>query len=171
MSASLGYPTSYEASLVGEELGVVFENDEPINHEIGALFDLVKAEAELHFKDELDLCQASYQLMTKGSRNPLHADFINLDGSPIQEDGSPEEIEFSGLLYLSEHPTDFEGGLLDFPGLKSTYHPRLGDLLIFRGDIEHRHEVTEVLSGERRNLVFFWGRKGNVSNDKAFFTT
>lgn len=167
--AALGYTTSREASLVSAETGVVLGDASPINKEIGALFDRIKKDAGEHFSHELDLCQSSYQLMTKGGKNPLHADTIHLDGTPIQADGTPEETEWSGLLYLSDHGIEFEGGVLSFPGLEFDYYPRMGDLVIFRGDIEHRHEVTEVQSGERRNIVFFWGRKGNVSDGKTFF--
>ncbi len=170
IGGALGFPTSLAASTVSSKTGVIFGVDEPINFEIGALYEQIKKDAEEYFNQELDLCQSNYQLMTRGGKNPLHADTINLDGTPIQTDGSPEEIEFSGLLYLSNYGEEFEGGVLTFPEFKIEYFPKSGDLILFKGDIEHRHDVSEVLLGERRNIVFFWGQKGNVSDNKGYFT-
>ncbi len=169
IGGALGYSTSLEASTVSEKTGVIFGDETPVNFEMGAIYQKIKKEAEQYFNQELDLCQSNYQLMTKGGKNPLHADTINLDGSPIQADGTPEEIEFSGLLYLSNYEEEFMGGELSFPGFDLTYRPKLGDLVLFKGDLEHRHDVAEVISGERRNIVFFWARRGNVSDNKSYF--
>lgn len=169
IAGALGYPNSLEASRINRETGVIRDNIDPVNKEIGLMYEQIKKEAEDYFSQELDLCQSNYQLMTKGGKNPLHADTINLDGSPIQEDGTPEEIEWSGLLYLSNHGEEFEGGVLTFPEFDIAYYPRVGDLVLFKGDIEHRHDVSEIISGERRNIVFFWGRRGNVSDNKSYF--
>lgn len=171
IGGALGFPTSLEASKVSGKTGVVKDDTSPVNYELGSLYDKIKEEAEKFFGQKLDLCQSNYQLMTEGGVNPLHADNINLDGTPIQADGEPEEIEFSGLLYLSNHGEEFEGGILTFPAFDIEYQPRIGDLVLFKGDIEHRHDVSMVLSGERRNLVFFWAREGNVSDNKAYFET
>lgn len=169
IAGALGYPDSLQASQVNGETGVIPGNASPINKELGLMYERIKKEAEDYFYQELDLCQSNYQLMTKGGKNPLHADTINLDGTPIQPDGSPEEIEWSGLLYMGNHGEEFEGGILTFPEFDITYYPQMGDLVLFKGDIEHRHDVSEVISGERRNIVFFWGRRGNVSGDKSYF--
>ena len=169
IAGALGYPHSLAASTVSKEKGVVFGIDDPVNFQLGALYEQIKKDAEEFFNQELDLCQSNYQLMTKGGKNPLHADSINLDGTPIQPDGKPEEIEWSGLLYLSNHGEEFEGGILTFPNFDLKYLPRMGDLVLFKGDIEHQHDVSEVLGGERRNIVFFWARRGNVSDDRGYF--
>jgi len=169
IAGALGYPTSLEASKVDATTGVISGNQDPINKELGALYERIKREAESYFSQELDLCQSNYQLMTKGGENPLHADTVNLDGTPIQDDGEPEEIEFSGLLYLSNYGEEFQGGRIDFPVFDLVYEPKMGGLLLFKGDIEHRHGVEMVHGGERRNIVFFWGKRGNVSDNRAYF--
>jgi predicted 2-oxoglutarate/Fe(II)-dependent dioxygenase YbiX len=166
---ALGFPTSAEAASVNEESGLLRGVEDPANYRIGALYTKIKKEAEQHLNQELDLCQSNYQLMTKGSRNPLHADNFTLKGKSRQKDGSPEESEWSGLLYLSTHGEEFHGGTLFFPEFEYSYTPKAGDLVIFKGDVEHRHEVLEVTSGERRNITFFWGRKGNIS-DRSFYS-
>lgn len=165
---ALGYPSSLIASKTSAKTGVIHDNNEPVNFELGALYDDVKKKAEEFFGVKIDLCQSNYQLLLPGASNPLHADSTKLDGSPIQEDGTPEELEWSGLLYLNTHGEDFEGGMISWPEFDIDYLPKAGDLVLFKGDVEHRHGVSEVTSGERRNIVFFWANKGNVSDENFF---
>lgn len=168
MRNALGYPTSKEASSVDGTTGVLFDNQEPVNFELGSLYSRIKNTAEEFFGVKIDLCQSNYQLLLPGADNPLHADATKLDGSPIQPDGTPEELEWSGLLYLNTHGEDFEGGVISFPEFELDYYPKAGDLVLFKGDVEHRHGVSTVISGERRNIVFFWANEGNVSEDNFF---
>lgn len=165
---ALGYESSLVASKIGADIGVLPGNTDPINKELGALFDDIKKHAAEYAGQEVDLCQSNYQLLLPGASNPLHADAMKLDGTPIQPDGMADELEWSGLLYLNTHGEDFEGGLIDWPEFGIVYEPKAGDLVIFKGDVEHRHGVSEVISGERRNIVFFWARKGNVSGLNFF---
>jgi predicted 2-oxoglutarate/Fe(II)-dependent dioxygenase YbiX len=161
---ALGYESSMQASTVSKETGVLFGNESPVNKELGAVFDEAKSTARQNFNMELDLCNANYAVMLPGGSIPLHSDTTKLDGSPLQKDGSPEEIERSGILYLNTQGVDFEGGTLFFPELEIEYTPEAGDLVIFESDLKHRHDVAEVLSGRRETIVFFWGRKGNISD-------
>jgi|688.fasta_scaffold00128_49 hypothetical protein len=165
---ALGYPSSLVASKIGKDTGVIPGEQNEINFEIGELFEKIKAKAEDVFGEELDLCNANYQMLPKGSSNPMHSDTTKDDGSPLAKDGSPEEVEWSGLLYLNTNGKDFEGGTLYFEKQDLEYFPKAGDLVIFRGDMEHRHEVRTVLEGERKNLVFFWAKRGNVSDGNRF---
>jgi predicted 2-oxoglutarate/Fe(II)-dependent dioxygenase YbiX len=107
--------------------------------------------------------------MNEGAFNPLHSDTTNLDGTPLQPDGTPEELEWSGLLYLNNNGEDFEGGTIYFPKQDVEILPKAGDLVLFPGDVHHVHEVPEVTKGKRKNLVFFYGREGVVGSDKNFF--
>lgn len=166
---ALGYSDSLEASTVDKTTGVILGNNEEINFELGDLFTRVKKRAEKFFHAELDLCQSNYQLMLPGGSNPMHADSVNLDGTPIQPDGTPEEIEWSGLLYLNTYGEEFTGGEITFPEFELTIKPKVGDLVLFRGDLPHRHGVSVIEAGERRNIVFFWAKKGNVSSGRMFF--
>jgi hypothetical protein len=160
---ALGYESSAQASKVDRNTGVLFKNQSPINKELGALFDRTKEAAEKVFGFELDLCNSNYAVLLPGGSIPLHSDTTKLDGSPLQEDGSPEEIERSGILYLNTKDLDFEGGSLFFPEFDLDYSPKSGELVLFESDLKHRHDVRKVLSGRRETIVFFWGRKGNIS--------
>jgi hypothetical protein len=165
---ALGYASSLEASKIDAESGVVFGNSDPINKALGDLFIKIRSTAETIFSEDMDLCNANYQVLPKGSFNSMHSDTTLLDGSPIAEDGTPEEVEWSGLLYLNSEGSDFKGGTLYFPEFDLEYFPKVGDLVIFKGDLEHRHEVREVLDGDRKNLVFFWAKRGNISDRNRF---
>jgi predicted 2-oxoglutarate/Fe(II)-dependent dioxygenase YbiX len=166
---ALGYESSLQASQVGAATGAVMGQTHPLNTELGEIFERVNAAAEAHAGIELSLCQGSYQLLTEGAKNPLHADSVKLDGTPIQPDGEPEELEWSGLLYLNNYEEDFQGGELTFPLFDLRYLPKAGDLILFKGDLEHQHDVALVTGGKRRNIVFFWARRGNVSDNRSYF--
>ena len=168
MVNALGYPSSLAASKINAETGVYPGVDDEINFELGALYDDIKKQIADHVGVPVDLCQSSYQVMLEGAFNGLHADAVKLDGTPIQPDGTPDELEFSGLLYLNNYGEDFEGGEVEWPEFNLLYKPKAGDLVLFHGDVEHRHEVKKVLSGQRKNIVFFWAREGNVSEGDFF---
>jgi hypothetical protein len=168
MRNALGYPSSLAASKINAQTGVYPGVDDEINFELGAMYDGIKEKIADHVGVPVDLCQSSYQVMLEGAFNGLHADAVKLDGTPIQPDGTPDELEFSGLLYLNNYGEDFEGGEVEWPAFDLLYKPRAGDLVLFHGDVEHRHEVKKVLGGERKNIVFFWAREGNVSEGDFF---
>jgi hypothetical protein len=99
------------------------------------------------------------KLMT-GAKNGLHADMYRLDGSPWNdESGREDEKPYSALLYLSDYGTDFTGGEIIFPKQGLTIYPEKGMLVFFRGDLDHPHEVKEILSGSRYAIVTFLGKE------------
>lgn len=165
---ALGYPSSLVASTTNAETGALHGDGSEVNKKLGQLFVDIKIMGEEFFGVEIDLCQASYQLLLPGAFNGLHADATKLDGTPIQDDGTPDELEWSGLLYLNNYGEDFTGGVLSFPEFDIEYKPKAGDVVLFKGDVEHRHSVSEVLSGKRKNIVFFWANRGNVSDGNFF---
>ena len=73
-----------------------------------------------------------------------------------------DHYDYSGLLYLSEHGRDFDGGLLTFydpddevtPVLELA--PRPGRIALFSSDVENPHAVNMVTSGRRLTLSFWF---------------
>ena len=172
MSGALGYGTSAEAAEVGKTRRAIngFENTE---HEstvlkLEEMYKSVRHALEEHFDVEMDLVNCNYQILTEGAENPMHSDSTKLDGSPWRDDGVPEELEYSALLYLNDYGVDFEGGEVYFKNQDVLIKPKAGQLLFFKGDVEHIHEVRKVLGGFRKNFVFFFGRKGNISGMRFF---
>lgn len=172
MRGALGYETSFVAAAVGKTVPAVagWENtpEEKIVKNLELLYANVRSLMEKHFEIEMDLVNCTYQELSEGVGNPLHSDSTKLDGSPWRDDGVEEELEFSALVYLNDWGVDYTGGEIEFPLQNVIIKPKSGQLVFFRGDVEHIHEVKTVTSGVRKNLVFFFGRKGNTSDLKYF---
>lgn len=172
MRGALGYETSAIAAAIGYTADAVAglrgTDREYLVEELNSLIRRTKETVEFSFNLELDLVNCSYQELTEGADNPLHSDSTQLDGSPWREDGVEEELEFSALLYLNNHGEDYLGGEIEFPLENILIEPKAGQLVFFKGDLEHIHEVKTVISGARKNLVFFFSRKGNVSDLNHF---
>lgn len=169
---ALGYETSVQAASVGNGTRALSnynrEAQEEAVSKLEEIYKNVKSEMERHFGLELDLVNCTYQELVEGAENLLHSDSTKLDGSPWRDDGVPEELEYSALVYLNNWGEDFTGGEIEFPLQNVLIHPRQGQLLYFKGDVEHIHEVKRVESGIRKNLVFFYARKGNISDLRYF---
>jgi hypothetical protein len=102
--------------------------------------------------------------ISKGGQNQgLHCDSVQLDGSPW-DDGNAmlDDLEFSALVYLNTSGVDYEGGEIYFPNQKLDLMPKAGQMIFFRGDIDHPHGVSMVTSGKRYTLVLFYGRSDRV---------
>jgi hypothetical protein len=102
--------------------------------------------------------------ISKGGKNDgLHCDSVQLDGSPW-DDGNTmlDDLEFSALVYLNTSGEDYEGGKIYFPNQELEIAPKTGQMIFFRGDIDHPHGVSEVTSGKRYALVLFYGRADRV---------
>jgi 2OG-Fe(II) oxygenase superfamily len=174
INIALGYRDSTEASKAGITepviVGMPASEANEATELLTDVFNRVKAKVEEIFGHEAALTQGNYQNMVIGGKNNLHSDTTDLDGNPLQPDGTPEEMEWSVLLYLNNHGVDFDGGSILFPKQNLEIFPVCGDLIVFPGDFEHIHEVPAVTRGERKNLVFFYGRPENIgSSDKNFY--
>jgi hypothetical protein len=173
MYHAMGFPSSLDASKAGYTETPIYnrnfpDSDDLVLSSLSSVLVKVRDKVEQVFSIEMDLVNAIYHKMTAGAVNQLHCDNIHIDGTPIQRDGSPEELEWSALLYLSTYGEDFSGGSIIFPNQGLTIFPRKGQLVLFPGNIDYPHEVVTVESGERRNLVFFYARRGNISSKQMF---
>lgn len=170
-SGSLGYLNSLLASQISMATPVIpLVGDSRLDACILKVTDAIirtRQAMEEFYGVELDLVQTAHTTIYPGEGNGLHSDSTNLDGSPIREDGAPEEIEYSAILYLNTNGTDFTGGEIHFPKQNLIYKPEAGSLIHFIGNADYIHEVTDVLSGKRVALIMFFGKKGNVS-DRQF---
>jgi hypothetical protein len=173
IESALGFRSSTMASVAGIS-APVFEDfrraDAPEQIDLlTRVFVDVKHKFEEVFGTDAVLTQGLYQVMSIGGLNDLHSDTTNLDGSPLQTDGTPEEMEWSGLLYLNTCGDEYTGGELVFPNQEIELAAKAGDLVVFPGDFDHVHSVNVVTDGRRKNLVFFYGRPENIGSDRSFF--
>jgi hypothetical protein len=101
--------------------------------------------------------------ISEGGRNDgLHCDAVMLDGSPWSDDQRLDALEFSALVYLNSSGIDYSGGNIYFPNQNIEITPKAGQMIFFKGDIDHPHGVSEVTSGKRYALVLFYGRSDRV---------
>lgn len=166
---ALGFATSNQASSVSLDNPVLPLSDNDLHNEVSILVTksilAIRERMESFFLEELSLVNCNYVQMTKGASNPLHSDMTHLDGTPYH-DG--EELEFSALIYLNDCDSDYTGGEITFPLQDVTVKPKTGMAVFFKGDLDHQHEVLEVTSGIRKNIVLFFGKRGNTSDRMLF---
>lgn len=169
MEGAFGFETSLEADSMSMDNPISgltgdLEDDESILKFTEAVLS-VKGAMEEFFGLELSMVNCNYAAMLPGSSNLLHSDSSQLDGTPYHEN---EEIEYSGLIYLNDSGLDYKGGDIVFPLQELTLSPKRGTVVFFKGDHHHPHEVTLVTEGERKAIVLFFARKGNVSGRALF---
>lgn len=96
-----------------------------------------------------------YNKMVPGSKNKLHMDNYYLDSTTESFKGRPGfENDKSALLYLN-NPNEYSGGEISFPLQNLMLKPEEGTLIFFEGSKLVPHEVFEIISGERHNVVIF----------------
>lgn len=119
---------------------------------------LTKIKLESFYQKKLENYEGGLVKLISGAHNGLHSDMYMLDGSEWNDGtGREAEKEYSALLYFSTHNQDFFGGEIVFPQHKKIIKPRCGDLVFFRGDLDHLHEVKPIEGGERYALIMFFG--------------
>lgn len=70
--------------------------------------------------------------------------------------GKPNDFPYydiAGLFYIND---DYEGGELYFPNQNIQFKPKKGAAYFFPGDMNYIHGVTEIKSGIRYTVPFFW---------------
>lgn len=105
----------------------------------------------LIFDKHIIIKSVFYSHMKTGGKNPMHID--------NQEERYKND--FSGLLYLTD---TYEGGNLYFPYKDLKFKPKPGTFITFIGTDDLAHEVQEVITGDRVNLVCFFLENNQVSN-------
>jgi hypothetical protein len=125
---------------------------------VSSLLLKIKEELQNFYNIELTGGEGGLAKLITGASNGLHSDMYQSDGSKWNEvSNRGAELQHSALLYLSDHGKDFTGGEIIFPQHDLSIKPKVGMLVFFRGDREHFHEVSKVLSGERHCIVSFFG--------------
>jgi hypothetical protein len=73
-----------------------------------------------------------------------------------KDEGKPNDFPYydiAGLFYIND---DYEGGELYFPKQGIQFKPKAGAAYFFPGDKNYIHGVTEITSGIRYTVPFFW---------------
>lgn len=115
-----------------------------------------------HYSNPYYLKSMFWSKMLSGGKNTLHMDnwYEDLGGNLKPRPFNMHDR--SGLLYLTD---DYEGGELYFPKQNLKFKPKAGTFIFFEGNMEIPHEVLEVTSGTRCNIISFYGDENNYSLD------
>lgn len=144
----------------------IFENEK--DHDAGLLFtETVNRVAstinEFYGVDVVPLNPMFAEISEGGKNDGLHCDSVQIDGTPWDDGNTAlENLEFSALVYLNTSGIDYEGGSIYFPNQELNLMPKTGQMIFFKGDIEHPHGVSEVTFGKRYALILFYGRSDRV---------
>ena len=141
-------------SIIGFEKIGIANNDKNINLATdiftGTLTNIEKTLSNI-FNKNLILKSYSYSHMKEGSRNELH--FDNYCEKYLED--------YSALLYLTD---SYSGGSLNFPEQGLLIKPQKGTLIAFIGTENLKHEVQEVMGGDRVNIICFLVEKKEVAD-------
>ena len=129
------------------------KNDPKISQTIMKLQERLKKEVDDFFNVDAIPTSPAIVRWLPGQLQMPHADKELHTG---QDAGKPNDFpwyDLSGLFYLNE---DYEGGELYFPLQNIQFKPKAGGAYFFPGDKNFIHGVTEVTSGIRYVIPFFW---------------
>ena len=160
---ALGFPNTFTASKVSLDNPIIpLSQNEKMNSLslflTSKMFE-IKDMVSKKFNQDISLKQFNYVNMKTGSENTLHFDTHN-EGE--------DEREYAALLYLND---EYDGGEINFPDINLCIKPKTSTLIFFKGDSTLMHEVKKVKSGERKNILMFFGDASKVSNPDDIFTT
>ena len=139
------------------------KNDPKISQTIMKLQERLKKEVDNFFNVDAIPTSPAIVRWLPGQLQMPHAD-KELHTGP--DAGKPNDFpwyDLSGLFYLNE---DYEGGELYFPLQNIQFKPKAGGAYFFPGDKNFIHGVTEVTSGIRYVIPFFWTIKSHTGNKK-----
>ena len=134
------YPTIQKGSL---EVPVIIEK----------MVRRLKIEVDKFFSVDADPTSPAMVRWLPGQLQMPHAD-KELHTGP--DAGKPNDFPYydlAGLFYIND---DYEGGELYFPNQGIQFKPKAGAAYFFPGDKNYIHGVTEIKSGIRYTVPFFW---------------
>jgi len=142
----------------GINLDLVEHKNNRIDHiSVRQFSDILTSMNELisnHFKENHLIKNHFISCLSTGYDHELHMDnyYLNKKNEVIPRDGNSEDK--SAILYLND---DYEGGQIYFPNQNLEIKPKIGSILFFEGSHERPHGVRHVVSGQRFNIITFYG--------------
>lgn len=128
-------------------------HNEKIVPAIDQLVVRLKKEVDEFFKVDAWATSPAIVRWLPGQRQEPHADKELHVG---EDAGKPNDFPYydlAGLFYLND---DYEGGELYFPNQGIQFKPKAGAAYFFPGDLNYIHGVTEITSGIRYVIPFFF---------------
>lgn len=127
--------------------------DQSIIDTIEGMVARLKVEVDSYFSVDAGPTSPAMVRWLPGQLQMPHAD-KELHSGP--DAGTPNDFpwyDIAGLFYIND---DYEGGELYFPNQGIKFKPKAGSAYFFPGDMNYIHGVTEIKSGIRYTVPFFW---------------
>jgi hypothetical protein len=146
------YDSSYWDNRVASR-PILDKADPEISNVIGRMVDRLKIEVDNFFKVDAFPTSPAIVRWMPGYKQLPHADKELHEGLDAGKPNDFPYYDLSGLFYLND---DYEGGELYFPQHNIQFKPKPGAAYFFPGDMNYIHGVTEITSGIRYVIPFFW---------------
>jgi hypothetical protein len=128
-------------------------NDVKINPMITELQARLKSEVDEFFGVDAWPTSTAIVRWLPGQLQMPHADKELHEGDDAGKPNDFPWYDIAGLFYLND---EYEGGELYFPNQEIQFKPKAGAAYFFPGDLNYIHGVTEIKSGIRYVIPFFF---------------
>lgn len=157
------YESEYWKDRVATEYTILAQ-DPSIPAIIRKYVEKLKVHVDKFFKVYAEPTSVTIVRWLPGQLQKPHADKELHEGVNAGKPNDFPYFDLAGLFYLND---DYEGGELYFPNQNIKIKPKPGAAYFFPGDKNYIHGVTEIKSGIRYVVPFFWTIlkhfRGNVS--------
>jgi hypothetical protein len=146
------YDSDYWANRVAT-YPTIEKSDPQVPKIIQGMVERLKIEVDKFFNVDANPTSPAMVRWLPGQLQMPHAD-KELHTGP--DAGKPNDFPYydiAGLFYIND---DYEGGELYFPNQGIQFKPKAGAAYFFPGDKNYIHGVSEIISGIRYTVPFFW---------------
>jgi hypothetical protein len=146
------YDSGYWANRVATYPTIEKENKE-IPKIIEGMVARLKIEVDAFFNVDAQPTSPAMVRWLPGQLQMPHADKELHEGPDAGKANDFPHYDIAGLFYIND---DYEGGELYFPNQGIKFKPKVGAAYFFPGDMNYIHGVSEIRSGIRYTVPFFW---------------
>jgi hypothetical protein len=146
------YDSGYWANRVATYPTIEKENKE-IPKIIEGMVARLKIEVDAFFNVDAQPTSPAMVRWLPGQLQMPHADKELHEGPDAGKANDFPYYDIAGLFYIND---DYEGGELYFPNQGIKFKPKVGAAYFFPGDMNYVHGVSEIMSGIRYTVPFFW---------------
>jgi hypothetical protein len=146
------YDSDYWANRVATYPTIEKENKE-IPKIIEGMVARLKIEVDAFFNVDAQPTSPAMVRWLPGQLQMPHADKELHEGPDAGKANDFPYYDIAGLFYIND---DYEGGELYFPNQGIKFKPKVGAAYFFPGDMNYIHGVSEITSGIRYTVPFFW---------------
>ena len=146
------YDSDYWANRVAT-YPTIEKADPEIPQIIEGMVARLKIEVDKFFNVDAEPTSPAMVRWLPGQLQMPHADKELHDGPDAGKPNDFPYYDIAGLFYIND---DYEGGELYFPNQGIKFKPKAGAAYFFPGDMNYIHGVSQIESGIRYTVPFFW---------------